>query len=137
MIFRWYMSNTKSTILNLITNEVKINDHMFHAWMKNWIGAKMSSTNIVAINHKCLWKLNVKFNKKRAHLIGFGNCSSNRFVFNFCRWMGNSTLLLGTSWDGIVTKINNISTCWSEVILITGLIGIRENMEQQRRVMME
>ena len=37
---------------------------MFHVGMKDRIGVEMSSTNIIAIDHKYLWNIRTKLNKK-------------------------------------------------------------------------
>ena len=54
------MSYTENTILNLIPDKMKIDCNMLHSGMKNWIGAELSSSNIITINDRAVGKKNAK-----------------------------------------------------------------------------
>jgi hypothetical protein len=44
------MSNTESSFLHLIANEVKIYSNMFHPGVEDMIGAQLSGSDIVTVN---------------------------------------------------------------------------------------
>ena len=52
LIFRRDMSNTQSTILNLILDKMKIYCNMLHSGMKNGIGTELSCPNIITANDR-------------------------------------------------------------------------------------
>ena len=110
LIFRRDMSDTKSTILNLIPYEMKIDGKMLHSGMKNGIGTELSGPNIITINDRAVGKRNTKIGQEITNEIKFSSSICNRAIFCLSGRSSNSPLLFRTPGNRIFTKINNIST---------------------------
>ena len=110
LIFRRDMSDTKSTILNLIPYEMKIYGNRLHSRMKNGIGTELSGPNIITINDRAVGKRNTKIGQEITNEIKFSSSICNGATFCLSGRSSNSPLLFRTLGNWIFSKINNIST---------------------------
>ena len=77
LIFKRDMSYTKSSILNLILDKMKIYCNMLDTGMKNWIGTKLSGSYIIIVNDRAVRKRYTKIIQEITNEIKFKSCICN------------------------------------------------------------
>lgn len=128
LIFRRNMSHTKSTIMNLILNKVKIYCNMLHSRVKNWIGTELCGTNIIIVNDRTTRKCNTEINEKITNEIKFSNNIGNRSILCLSRRPSHSLLLFRTPGYLIFTQINNMSIGGAKSIIVPSPVSVKESM---------